>query len=177
MRTLRPCHDPDFPQLLDIINAAAQAYRGVIPADRWHDPYMPAAALAREIAAGVAFWCCEEDGEMLGIMGVQTVRDVDLIRHAYVRPGVQRGGVGGALLRHLCAATYRRVLVGTWSDAKWAIDFYRRNGFILAPADRARELLSNYWAIPARQAETSVVLEYADTRTEVCRLSPRTQPG
>lgn len=165
MRTLRRCIDDDSPTLLEIINAAAKAYRGVIPADRWHEPYMPAAALAREIAAGVQFWGCEDDGELLGVMGVQTVRDADLIRHAYVRPALQRGGVGGALLRHLCARTTRRVLVGTWSDAHWAIDFYRRNGFSLAPPDRARELLLNYWAIPARQVETSVVLEYAEPRT------------
>jgi GNAT superfamily N-acetyltransferase len=165
MRTLRRCIDADIPTVLDIINSAAQAYRGVIPADRWNDPYMPADALAREIASGVEFWGCEDDGELLGVMGVQTVRDVDLIRHAYVRPGLQRGGVGRALLRHLCARHSRRLLVGTWSDAHWAIDFYRRNGFSLAPPDRARELLLTYWAIPERQIETSVVLEYANSRT------------
>jgi GNAT superfamily N-acetyltransferase len=163
MRTLRPCRDSDFTDLLDIINAAAEAYRGVIPPDRWHEPYMPAAALAAEIAGGVQFWGCEEDGALLGVMGMQSVQDVDLIRHAYVRPGLQRGGVGGALLRHLCERSSRRLLVGTWSDAHWAIEFYRRNGFAMAAPDRARELLRRYWAIPERQIETSVVLELAES--------------
>jgi GNAT superfamily N-acetyltransferase len=160
MRTLRPCRDGDFTDLLDIINAAAEAYRGVIPADRWHDPYMPAATLSAEIQAGVEFWGCEEGGVLLGVMGMQAARDVHLIRHAYVRPGLQRGGVGGALLRHLCETSARRLLVGTWRDARWAVDFYRRNGFVLASPERARELLRQYWSIPERQIETSVVLEH-----------------
>jgi GNAT superfamily N-acetyltransferase len=159
MRTLRRCQDADFPDLLEIINAAAEAYRGVIPADRWHDPYMASAALAAEIASGVEFWGAEENGALLGVMGIQPVLDVELIRHAYVRPGLQRGGVGGALLRHLCQ-TNRRLLVGTWASARWAIDFYERHGFEIASADRARELLCRYWSIPERQIETSVVLEY-----------------
>src|SRR5262245_45139255 len=129
-RTLRPYVEADFPALLAIINAAAVAYRGVIPADRWHEPYMPADALRAAIASGVEFTVCEEDGETLGLMGIQNVRDADLIRHAYVRPGLQRGGVGTALLRHLAARATRRLLVGTWRDAGWAIDFYRRNGFV-----------------------------------------------
>ena len=160
MRTLRPCRDGDFTDLLAIINSAAQVYRGVIPADRWHEPYMPAEELAAQISAGVRFWGCEEGGELLGVMGIQTVRDVDLIRHAYVRPGLQRGGVGGLLIRHLCARPTQSILVGTWADAHWAVDFYRRNGFSLVSADRARELLRSYWSIPERQIETSVVLEY-----------------
>ncbi|HUQ12462.1 MAG TPA: GNAT family N-acetyltransferase, partial [Steroidobacteraceae bacterium] len=138
MRTLRPCQTGELPQLLDIINAAAEAYRGVIPADRWHDPYMTAAALNAEIEAGVEFWGCEDDGRLLGIMGIQPVLDVELIRHAYVRPDLQRGGVGRALLGHLCARATRPLLVGTWRDAQWAIDFYRRNGFHLASPARAR---------------------------------------
>jgi GNAT superfamily N-acetyltransferase len=146
--------------MLDIINSAAQAYRGVIPADRWHEPYMSAETLAAEIASGVEFWGCHE-GTLLGVMGIQRVRDADLIRHAYVRPGLQRGGVGTALLRHLCESSQRRLLVGTWSDADWAIDFYRRNGFDLAPPERARQLLRDYWSIPDRQIDTSVVLELA----------------
>jgi GNAT superfamily N-acetyltransferase len=168
MRNLRPSRDGDLTTLLDIINAAAQAYRGVIPADRWHDPYMTAAALADEISAGVQFWCCEEDGEVLGIMGIQTVRDADLIRHAYVRPGLQRGGIGTALLRQLVSRSPRRLLVGTWSDARWAIDFYARNGFSLASPERARELLRDYWSIPERQVATSVVLEYFAGRGPTC---------
>jgi GNAT superfamily N-acetyltransferase len=161
MRTLRPTRDGDFTTLLDIINAAAEAYRGVIPADRWHEPYMTADALAGEIAAGVEFWACVEHRELLGVMGIQRVRDVNLIRHAYVRPGAQRGGVGRALLSHFCAHSPQRLLVGTWSDAHWAIDFYRRGGFRLAPPDRARALLRQYWSIPDRQIETSVVPEYS----------------
>jgi GNAT superfamily N-acetyltransferase len=159
-RTLRPCREADLGAVLEIINAAAEAYRGVIPADRWHEPYFSAEDLAREIAAGVAFTVCEEGGQLLGAMGMQPVRDVHLIRHAYVRPGQQRGGVGRALLQHLCAQDSRRILVGTWAAAGWAIDFYRRNGFTVVPPARARDLLLTYWTIPERQIETSVVLEY-----------------
>jgi GNAT superfamily N-acetyltransferase len=146
--------------MLHIINAAAQAYRGVIPTDRWHEPYMTEATLRAEIANGVEFWGCDED-RLLGVMGIQRVRDVELIRHAYVRPGLQRGGVGTALLGQLCERSTRRLLVGTWSAAAWAIEFYLRNGFDLAPPKRARELLLEYWSIPERQVETSVVLEYS----------------
>jgi len=160
MRTLRPCREGELTEMLDIINAAAQAYRGVIPADRWHEPYMSAEALTGEIADGVEFWGCDE-GSLLGVMGIQRVRDVELIRHAYVRPGLQRGGVGTALLRHLCERSTRRLLVGTWRDAAWAIEFYLRNGFDVAPPARARALLREYWSIPERQVDTSVVLEYA----------------
>ena len=159
MHLLRPYRDGDFTDLLEIINAAAEAYRGVIPADRWHEPYMPAESLAAEIGAGVGFWICEVDGAVSGVMGIQPVRDVELIRHAYVRPGLQRGGVGTALLRHLCARASHPLLVGTWRDATWAIDFYRRNGFDLASPERARQLLRTYWSIPERQIDTSVVLE------------------
>jgi GNAT superfamily N-acetyltransferase len=160
MRTLRPCRDGEVTEMLDVINAAAQAYRGVIPADRWHEPYMSDATLRAEIASGVELWGCD-DGELLAVMGIQRVRDVALIRHAYVRPGVQRGGVGTALLGHLCEQVSGRLLVGTWSAAAWAIEFYLRNGFDLVPPKRARELLLEYWSIPERQVETSVVLEYA----------------
>ena len=151
---IRRCHEDERKEILAIVNAAAEAYRGVIPADRWHEPYMPAAELDDEIAAGVAFWGYEADGELLGVMGIQPVRDVDLIRHAYVTPASQGRGVGGALLEHLLASATRRVLVGTWAAAEWAIRFYRRHGF--EPA--AQGLLRTYWAIPERQIETSVVL-------------------
>ena len=160
MRTLRPYRDGDFTNLVEIINAAAEAYRGVIPADRWHEPYMPAGELAGQIDAGVEFWCCEEDGALLGVMGIQNVRDVDLIRHAYVRPGLQRGGVGRQLIQQFCARGSRPLLVGTWAAAQWAVDFYRRNGFVLVEPAIARRLLLAYWSIPERQIETSVVLEY-----------------
>jgi GNAT superfamily N-acetyltransferase len=154
----RPCRDDERGQILAIINAAAEAYRGVIPADRWHDPYMEADALEREIAAGVRFWVYEADAAVLGTMGVQAMSDVDLIRHAYVRPDSQRSGVGAALLEHLRGLSRRRMLVGTWAAASWAIAFYRRHGFELVSAERKTVLLSTYWTIPWRQIETSVVL-------------------
>src|SRR5581483_2583338 len=132
----------------------------VIPADRWHEPYMDAAELDAEIAAGVAFWGIETAAGLVGVMGVQPVGDGDvhLIRHAYVEPGHQRLGIGGRLLRHLRAETPGRMLVGTWADATWAIRFYARHGFVqVAPEQRTR-LLHAYWSIPERQVETSVVL-------------------
>lgn len=161
MNPIRPCRADEEEAILTIINAAAEAYRGVIPADRWHEPYMPARELREEIAAGVAFSGYEHEGELLGVMGIQPVRDVDLIRHAYVRPGRQRSGVGAALLRHLRENAQRPVLVGTWADAAWAIAFYQRNGFVLVPQARAAALLRSYWDIPERQIDTSVVLELA----------------
>ena len=144
--------------MLAIVNAAAEAYRGVIPADRWREPYMSAHELDSEIAIGVTFWGYEDDGELLGIMGIQPVRDVDLIRHAYVVPGSQRHGVGGALLEHLMERATRRTLVGTWAAADWAVRFYRRHGFQLVSPEQGRALLETYWEIPDRQVETSVVL-------------------
>lgn len=145
--------------MVAIVNAAAVAYRGVIPADRWHEPYMPEAELREEIAAGVEFWGLDTDDGLIGVMGVQPVRDVDLIRHAYVRPDRQRHGVGAELLEYLRARSPRRLLVGTWAAATWAIAFYQRHGFELLPPQRAAELLQTYWTIPQRQVETSVVLE------------------
>ena len=158
MHSIRLCRDDERAAVLEIVNGAAEAYRGVIPADRWHEPYMPSEELDGEIAAGVEFWGYEDDGVLLGVMGVQAVRDVDLIRHAYVRPDSQGKGVGRALLRHLVDSTSRQLLVGTWAAAEWAIRFYREHGFEqVAPATKTR-LLQTYWTIPARQIETSVVL-------------------
>jgi GNAT superfamily N-acetyltransferase len=158
MSRIRPCHDGERDDILAIVNAAAEAYRGVIPADRWHEPYMGRRELDREIADGVVFWGYESDGELIGAMGIQPRRDVDLIRHAYVRPDRQGHGAGGELLRHLRRLTTRRMLVGTWAAAHWAIGFYRRHGFEPVSPARATELLETYWAIPERQIETSVVL-------------------
>jgi GNAT superfamily N-acetyltransferase len=155
---IRPCRDDERGAILAIVNAAAEAYRGVIPADRWHSPYMSRGELDRDIAAGVAFWGSEHDGELVGVMGIQPVRDVDLIRHAYVAPGSQRRGVGAALLEHLLRSTTRPILVGTWAAAEWAIRFYRRHGFEPVAPDRTAELLRTYWSIPERQIEISVVL-------------------
>jgi GNAT superfamily N-acetyltransferase len=144
--------------VLAIINAAAEAYRGVIPDDRWHEPYIGADELERELAAGVRFWGYESDGELIGVMGVQRAGDVDLIRHAYVLPDRQGRGIGSALLDHLRGMSHGRILVGTWADAEWAIGFYRRHGFELVPPARKDELLKTHWSIPERQVETSVVL-------------------
>ena len=159
---IRRSVDPDRPSILAIINDAAQAYRGVIPADRWHEPYMPADELAREIAAGVEFWVAEEDGRVLGVMGIQDKGDVALVRHAYTATTLQRSGLGTKLLRHVQGLAEKPILIGTWASAVWAIGFYQRNGFTLvSEADKDR-LLRKYWSIPARQIETSVVL--ADAR-------------
>jgi GNAT superfamily N-acetyltransferase len=155
---IRECRDDERDAILAIINAAAEAYRGVIPADRWHEPYMGARELDSEIAAGVRFWGYEIDGELVGAMGVQEMDDVDLIRHAYVLPDHQGHGVGTALLQHLRGLSERPMLVGTWADAEWAIRFYRRHGFELVSPKRKNELLKTYWTIPGRQVETSVVL-------------------
>jgi GNAT superfamily N-acetyltransferase len=155
---IRPCRDDERAAILAIVNAAAEAYRGVIPADRWHEPYMGAGELDAEIAAGVAFSGFEADGALVGVMGVQPVRDVDLIRHAYVAPERQGEGIGAALLAHLARSASRPVLVGTWAAAGWAIRFYRRHGFELVAPERKAELLRTYWTIPERQIEASVVL-------------------
>jgi GNAT superfamily N-acetyltransferase len=156
--SIRRCRDDERSAILAVVNAAAVAYRGVIPADRWHEPYMSAQELEGEINAGVVFWGYEADGLLPGVMGIQPVRDVDLIRHAYVQPGNQRRGVGGALIEHLRSLSDRPMLVGTWAAAVWAIDFYRRHGFEQVSAERKTALLKSYWTIPDRQIETSVVL-------------------
>jgi GNAT superfamily N-acetyltransferase len=156
--TIRACSEEDREAIFAIVNAAAEAYRGVIPADRWHEPYMPLEELDHEIASGVKFWGYEADGELVGIIGIQDVGDLDLIRHAYVWPERQGRGIGGRLLEHLTGSASRRMLVGTWAAAEWAIRFYRRHGFVSVPRDRTAELLRRYWSIPERQIETSVVL-------------------
>jgi GNAT superfamily N-acetyltransferase len=152
MPTIRPCRDDERDTILQIVNQAASAYRGVIPGDRWREPYMSAAELDREITAGVRFWGSEADGELVG--------DVDLIRHSYVRPDRQRCGIGGALLRAILDLCHRRLLVGTWAAADWAIRFYERHGFELVAPEEVPSLLRAYWAIPDRQIEASVVLEH-----------------
>jgi GNAT superfamily N-acetyltransferase len=155
---LRLCRDDEQSTLLHIINAAAQRYRAVIPEDCWHEPYMRADELACEVAAGVKFWGVELNASLVGVMGMQQVLDVALIRHAYVAPEVQGRGLGGFLLGKLCAQQAGPVLVGTWAAATWAIRFYERHGFALAANDETASLLRKYWSIPERQIETSVVL-------------------
>ena len=155
---IRLCRTDEHVAILDLVNAAAEAYRNVIPEDRWHDPYMTLEELESEIAAGVEIWGYELDGELAGVMGMQPVRDVDLIRHAYVRPGNQGRGVGSALIAHLRARNHRQMLVGTWADAVWAIRFYERHGFRMVSPEMKNQLLKTYWSIPERQVDTSVVL-------------------
>jgi N-acetylglutamate synthase-like GNAT family acetyltransferase len=162
MMLIRKSVEEDFPAMLAIINDAAHAYRGVIPADRWHEPYMPAEELAKEIASGVVFWVAEQDGRLSGLMGIQDRGEVALVRHAYVATTTQRSGVGTTLLRYVAGLTDKPILIGTWAAAAWAIDFYRRNGFTLVSSSEKDRLLQRYWSIPARQIETSVVL--ADRR-------------
>jgi N-acetylglutamate synthase-like GNAT family acetyltransferase len=155
---IRQSTDADFTAILSVINEAALVYREVIPADRWHEPYMPSSELAKEISDGVVFWVAEQDGRVQGVMGVQDKGDVALVRHAYVATTTQRSGVGTKLLRHLETLTDKPILIGTWADASWAIEFYERNGFtMVSNADKDR-LLRKFWSIPERQIETSVVL-------------------
>ena len=155
---IRPCGSQDIALVLDIINDAARAYQGVIPADRWHEPYMTMDYLLHELDAGVAFWGYEEDGQLVGVMGNQHVLDVTLIRHAYVRTIHRHKGIGGKMLSHLKALITEPALVGTWAAAVWAIRFYEKHGFRLVTMDEKNRLLRKYWSIPERQTETSVVL-------------------
>jgi N-acetylglutamate synthase-like GNAT family acetyltransferase len=160
------CEQKDFNQIYEIINDAAQAYRGIIPADRWHEPYMTKEELQRQIDEGVEFWSYNEDGEILGIMGIQDKKDVTLIRHAYVRTTKRNKGIGSKLLEHLSSIATTPVLIGTWADAKWAIGFYQKHGFRLLPEDEKNRLLNKYWTIPVRQIETSVVLASLDWKSK-----------
>jgi GNAT superfamily N-acetyltransferase len=155
---IRRCDERDFDAIWAIINDGAQAYKGIIPADRWTEPYMSREKLQHEIADGVVFWGYEEDGALAGVMGLQHVQDVALIRHAYTRTSSQKRGIGATLLSHLREMTDRPVLIGTWTDAVWAIRFYERHGFhVVGPQEKTR-LLRKYWTVPDRQIETSVVL-------------------
>lgn len=163
---IRRCAEADLPALYAIINDAAQAYKGVIPADRWREPYMPREELAQEIGDGVRFWGLESEGELIGVMGVQGKGEVDLIRHAYVKTSRRRTGAGTRLLRHIESLTRRPILIGTWADADWAIRFYEKHGYRLQSREETARLLKKYWDVPARQAETSVVLANAAWRPE-----------
>jgi len=156
--TIRRCRDDELDELLGVVNAAATAYAGAIPDDCYHVPYMPPAELRAEIAAGVRFWGRFDGPRLIGVMGIQDVADVTLLRHAYVRPGRQRRGVGGELLVHLCRRATGPLLVGTWAGAGWAIRFYERHGFRQVDPVQKDALLRRYWSIPERQVETSVVL-------------------
>ena len=159
---IRQCNHRDFEILYSIINEAAQKYKGVIPDDCWKNPYMPENELKHEIDEGVVFWGFEAQGELIGIMGMQQIQDVNLIRHAYVRPAQQHRGIGKQLLGELCRQTDRPMLIGTWADAAWAIRFYEKHGFKRVPSREKDRLLKKYWSISERQVEISIVL--ADKR-------------
>ena len=155
---IRLCDSNDFETVYAVINDAAEAYRGIIPEDRLKEPYMDREELQHEIDDGVVFWGYEEDGWLIGIMGIQDKGDVNLIRHAYVRTDKQKQGIGTKLLHFLESRSEKPILIGTWADAKWAISFYIKNGYQLLAEDEKNRLLKTYWSIPERQVETSVVL-------------------
>jgi len=156
------CQHTNFNDIFTIINDAASAYRGIIPEDRWHEPYMSAEELHTQMDEGVEFWKYVEGDEILGVMGIQYKGDVTLIRHAYVRTSSRNKGIGGKLLHHLIGMTTTPILIGTWADAKWAIEFYEKHGFRLLGVEEKNSLLKKYWSIPSRQIETSVVLASRD---------------
>jgi N-acetylglutamate synthase-like GNAT family acetyltransferase len=148
----------DFGRIYEIINDAAAAYKGIIPEDCWHEPYMSERELQDQIDDGVKFWNYKEDDEIIGVMGIQDKGDVTLIRHAYVSTSARNRGIGTKLLFHLISLTTKPVLIGTWADATWAIAFYKKHGFRLVSFEEKEEMLRKYWTIPPRQIETSVVL-------------------
>jgi N-acetylglutamate synthase-like GNAT family acetyltransferase len=153
-----PCNADDFSTIYDIINDGASSYKGIIPADRWHEPYMSITDLQTQIGEGVQFWCYKTEEIIEGVMGIQFKEDVTLIRHAYVRTAKRNSGIGSKLLDHLRNIAKTRILIGTWADAKWAIAFYEKHGFRLVTEQEKNVLLRRYWNIPERQVETSVVL-------------------
>lgn len=155
---IRICTETDFNTILEIINDAAQVYKGIIPEDRWSEPYMHFEELRKEIEDSVVFWGLENDEQLLGVMGIQDKDDVTLIRHAYVLTRSQKLGIGTKLLQHLERMTKKPILIGTWATAAWAISFYEKNGYILASDEEKNRLLRKYWSIPERQVMTSVVL-------------------
>lgn len=155
---IRRCEPIDLAVVYAIINDAAMAYKGIIPADRWHEPYMPMEELQHEIADGVDFWGYEAQDRLVGVMGIQDKGDVALIRHAYVKTAERRKGIGTALVRHIEEQTTKPILIGTWSDAAWALRFYQKNGYELLSRSETERLLRKYWNVPERQIETSVVL-------------------
>ena len=150
----------DLDRMHRVINDSAQAYKGVIPDDRWKEPYMPKEELKKEISAGVQFVGWMENGSLLGLMGIQPVKNVTLIRHSYVHSKHQRRGIGGKLLKHLINhAETTHIYVGTWEAATWAIRFYEKYEFKLTSYKEKERLLRKYWDIPERQIETSIVLQ------------------
>ena len=160
----RKCSESDFEVIHEIVNDAAKAYKGVIPADCWHEPYMSHADLTQEIQDGVVFWGVVDDCDLVGVMGIQDKGDVALIRHAYIRTDRRNQGVGSRLLKFLESTTDKAILVGTWAAATWAIAFYEKNGYRLLSEQEKNQLLCKYWNISRRQVETSVVLANSGDR-------------
>ena len=156
------CTAKNFKEIYEIINDGAGAYKGVIPADRWHEPYMREEELKYQIEQGIEFWGYSENGKIEGVMGIQYKGEVTLIRHAYVRTANRNKGIGSMLLKHLHALSSTPILIGTWADAYWAIEFYQKHGFHLLPKDEKNKLLQKYWTIPHSQIEASVVLVSPD---------------
>lgn len=150
--------DEDFEEIFQVINDAATAYKGVIPPDRWHEPYMSKEELRAQIEDGVRFSCYVDGDQIVGVMGAQDKTDVDLIRHAYVRTKQRNKGIGALLLRELIKDSTKPILIGTWKAADWAIGFYEKHGFRLVEEEEKNRLLKKYWSIPDRQVETSVVV-------------------
>ena len=155
---IRECKESDVNTISEIINDAAQAYRGVIPQDCWHEPYLSLAELRAQIEDGILFWGLKRDGQLLGVMGIQDKGDVTLIRHAYVLSRAQKRGIGEKLLQHLQNMTAKPILIGTWAAASWAVSFYQKNGYKHVSEEEKNRLLRRYWSIPEQQVETSVVL-------------------
>ncbi len=173
--SIRPLGEEEGAAALETINAAAQAYQGVIPADCWQDPYMAAAELRAAIRTGVKFWAAAENSRLLGVMGRQDMGRVSLIRHAYVRPEAQRQGVGALLLAQALQEIKGPVLVGTWAAAWWAIRFYEKHGFKLVTQKEKDRLLQTFWSISPRQMETSVVLANQEWFSQ--QSAPENQPA
>ena len=159
------CGQKDFKEIYEIINDAAVAYRGVIHVDRGHEPYMTEEELKTQISEGVQFWGYLEGGKIIGVMGIQFKNDVTLIRHTYVRTVKRKKGIGSILLEHLRSLTVTPILIGTWSDAKWAIEFYRKHGFRVLSTVEKNNLLRKYWTIPIEQIESSIVLASSNWHT------------
>ena len=147
-------------KILYVINNAAIRYKGIIPDNCWHEPYMSKEELANEFADGVRMFGYNHNDQLIGVIGVQEIKDVTLIRHAYTLVAHQGKGIGSTLLKYLLKRNKNsRLLVGTWKDAVWAIRFYEKFDFILHTKKQTVLLLKKYWKIPLKQIETSVVLE------------------
>jgi N-acetylglutamate synthase-like GNAT family acetyltransferase len=177
VKTIAACEESDLPVVGEIINESAMAYKGVIPADRWHEPYMPFHELESEVARGVRFYAYRQDGIIVGVMGVQNVKDVMLIRHAYVRTRCRGQGIGRALLEFTNQLTTRPVLIGAWKAATWAVEFYEKNGFSLVTEEEKNRLLRTYWSIPDRQVDESVVLANQRWREQSASRPSPPAPG